>query len=157
MTDERQLCGREHPERPGVTCTRSPCVEYHRSAEGVIWTAQATARPSQRTDPVRVATVMAGVRAKARQTDPQTSHEAAETVNLTSGQEMVLEALQRGGPMHDELIKIEVSCVPGNFISLSGCRTRRKELVDLGLVEDSGTTVLTENGRKTIVWRVVEK
>lgn len=157
MTTERKLCGQEHPERPGVTCVRSPCVEYHRSEAGVLWTAEAAPRPAQRTDPVKVAAVVAGARAKARHTDPKTSHEAAATVNLTNGQEMVLEALQRGGPMHDEMIKIEVSCVQGDFISLSGCRTRRKELVDLGLVEDSGTTVLTEHGRKTIVWKVVER
>lgn len=38
--------------------------------------------------------------------------------------------------------------------SESGIRTRRKELTDAGLVEDSGETVTLESGRKATVWRV---
>jgi hypothetical protein len=37
-------------------------------------------------------------------------------------------------------------------ISPSGCRTRRSELVAIGLVYDTGTYVLTETNRKSIVW-----
>ena len=36
----------------------------------------------------------------------------------------------------------------------SGLRTRRSELVDAGLVVDSGERKLTQNGAKSIVWRL---
>lgn len=140
-----------------MTCARLLCVEYHRSEAGVTWTEGAAPRPSQRTDPIRVAGVVAGARAKARRTDPRTSHEAAASVgDLNLSQQMVYDTLREHGPMHDELISLTIRAVPGNYISLSGARTRRHELVELGLVEDSGTTVLTESGRNTIVWKVVD-
>jgi hypothetical protein len=41
-------------------------------------------------------------------------------------------------------------------MSVSGARTRRSELVDVGMVEDSGRRELTQAGRQTIVWRVKE-
>ncbi len=37
----------------------------------------------------------------------------------------------------------------------SGARTRRKELVRLGLVRDSGVRKRTEANRPTIVWEAV--
>src|SRR5690606_41528330 len=41
----------------------------------------------------------------------------------------------------------------GLRISVSGTRTRRRELVDAGLVQESGQYKLTEAGRRTIVWK----
>ena len=97
-----------------------------------------------------------GPKAVARRNDPATSWEAAKSITelkLRASQHLILELLRTHGPMTDELIREHVQ--PWKM-SDSGCRTRRKELVDLGLVEDSGARKLTRSGRKTIVWRAVQ-
>jgi hypothetical protein len=38
--------------------------------------------------------------------------------------------------------------------SESGIRTRRKELVERGLVEDTGRRDILVSGRKSIIWKV---
>ena len=156
MEDEK-VCGAEHPEQPGVLCERVLCLEYHRNGH-IIWTQGAQKMPTGKPNTVRMAAVVRRTKAKARRSDPQTSHQAAASVSdLTAAQEMVLEAL-RMSPMTDEeifqaLVRVEGGRMP---MSTSGARTRRSELVDAGLVEDSGQTELTEAGRRTIVWRVKE-
>lgn len=158
MTNEERglLCGAAHPTQEGVTCVRKPCLEYHRSEAGLVWTEGATPKPSGKANAEAVAGVLRRTKAKARGTDPQTSHRAAASVSgLSESQQMVLEALRREGPMHDEAIYAAVRSIPGNFISLSGCRTRRSELVDRGLVEDSGLRTLTQHSRETIIWKAV--
>lgn len=60
----------------------------------------------------------------------------------------------KGNPMTDEEIFTALA-QHGYVMSPSGARTRRKELVDLGLVEDTGVTILTKSGRGAIVWRMV--
>jgi hypothetical protein len=42
------------------------------------------------------------------------------------------------------------------LISPSGLRTRRAELVDKGLLADSGSKRTTSAGRRTIVWKVTD-
>ena len=95
--------------------------------------------------------------AVARLTDPQTSHEAAESVsNITKTQSAILKMLWR--PMTDELLiglyqtQMEHMLVP--MASQSGIRSRRAELVDLGLVEAKGSD-FTLFGRRAIVWGLV--
>ena len=98
--------------------------------------------------------------ARARATDPDTSHQAALSVsNLPDRQKWVLWLLQDHGPMTDlELLtkyrdrRWEQSPTQ----SESGLRTRRKELVDLGLVRDSGHRRKLPSGRNAIVWEVVK-
>jgi hypothetical protein len=93
-------------------------------------------------------------RAVARVTDPSTSWEAAASVTgLATNRQAVLSLLTGYGPMTDETI---YDRLPEGFMSPSGARTRRAELVDAGLVEDSGEKRLTRSGRRTIVWRVRE-
>lgn len=88
----------------------------------------------------------------ARRTDPQTSHDAAATVeNVTITQRFVLQALTK--PRTDpELIEAYRQLKKAPPASESGIRTRRAELVDKGLVLDSGARTLTPFGRKAIVW-----
>lgn len=145
-------CGAEHPDIPGLFCERAMCVEYHRNGEE-IWTKGAQQMPSQRPNTVRMNDVVGRTRAKARRTDPQTSHEAAASVgDLTAAQEAVY-ALIAERPRSDE--QVYALLVSRQYpISPSGARTRRSELVDMGRVEDSGKHYLTGSGRKTIIWRV---
>jgi hypothetical protein len=88
----------------------------------------------------------------ARKTDPETSHDAAESVkNVTLTQEYILRALRR--PRNDvELIEAYRGYKNAPRASESGIRSRRAELVDAGLVDDSGRRVKMPSGRFSIVW-----
>lgn len=87
----------------------------------------------------------------ARATDPETSWDAARSVrNLTATRAAIL-AVLRSGPGTDEEIWDRLS--PGERTTPSGIRTRRAELVDMGVVEDSGKRVKGRAGRAMIVWK----
>ena len=90
----------------------------------------------------------------ARNTDPKTSHDAAESVtNLTQTQATILRVLQR--PRTDtQLIEAYRKLKRAPLASESGIRSRRAELVDKGLVVDSGNRGLTPFNRQSIVWAV---
>ncbi len=93
--------------------------------------------------------------ARARSTDPQTSHDAAKSVEsgwITVAQGAILNRLRNDGPLTDERIIARLRDQRVS-ISPSGARSRRAELVKLGLVEDSGKREKTASGRQTIVWR----
>lgn len=93
--------------------------------------------------------------ARARATDPQTSHEAAESVKeVTATQQYVLKALRR--PRNDtQLIEAYRAFKTAPPASESGIRSRRAELVKRGLIEDSGNRVRLSSGRNSIVWKSV--
>lgn len=90
--------------------------------------------------------------AKARKNDPRTSHAAAESVeDVTVTQEYVLRALRQ--PRNDiQLVDAYRQYKRAPRASESGIRSRRAELVDAGLVVDSGKKVKTPSGRWSIVW-----
>ena len=90
--------------------------------------------------------------AKARNTDPQTSHEAAESVsNISETQRAILNALVR--PRTDvELIEVYRKIKSNPRASESGIRSRRAELVAAGLVIDTGSRIKLPSGRRAIVW-----
>ena len=100
--------------------------------------------------------------ALARNTDPDTSHEAARTVRRRLCEQVragVVRLLEKYGPMTDEDIA-EWWTDPGfadvfPVVSSSGLRTRRAELVDQGLVADSGQLVLLPTGRSAVEWHAV--
>lgn len=93
--------------------------------------------------------------AVARSTDPQTSWEAARSVkDIRKSQQQVLQVFRRHGALSDEAMILRAS-IAGVNQSHSGLRTRRKELVVLGFVRDSGRRDKTESGRFTIVWELV--
>jgi predicted ArsR family transcriptional regulator len=91
-------------------------------------------------------------------TDPWTSHAAAESVapQMRESQRQVLDTLKRFGPLslHELVYMAQKNGVQQ---SDSGLRTRLHELVQQGLVEDSGEVTVTRSGRKAIVWRAVRQ
>lgn len=97
--------------------------------------------------------------ARARRTDPETSHEAACSVRrIRESQADVLTVIRAIGPASDESI-IESYRKLGELFGFqpqsdSGIRTRRSELVALGVVVDSGLRGTTLSNRKTILWKV---
>jgi len=91
--------------------------------------------------------------AHARTTDPQTSHEAAQRVEKTNlTQFYIWLALKR--PATDvELVERYNNDRNAPRASESGIRSRRAELVEAGMVEDSGQRVKLPSGRNAIVWQ----
>lgn len=91
----------------------------------------------------------------ARTTDPETSHAAALSLggdNIRQSQREILDALTELGPMTDRTI-LALFTVGGRPLrSPSGLRTRRSELVDKGLVVDSGRRNTAPSGRQEVVW-----
>lgn len=106
-----------------------------------------------------------GGRARARNQDPDTSHEAAASVDeLREKQVAVLRVLLElqvrtdvGGATDEQLINRYVGRVLRGSApkqSESGIRTRRRELVDAGFVMDSGQRMKMSTGRNAIIWIV---
>ena len=97
--------------------------------------------------------------AHARRGDPDTSHDAAASItDLTARRAAVLDLLRRDGWMTDETIHDHYQ--DGDIQppqSPSGLRTRRSELVTLGLVCDTGEREILRSGRRAVVWRAVDE
>jgi len=93
-------------------------------------------------------------RAHARATDPETSHDAAASLSpkrLRDSQREVFDLFVMYGSMTDPMLQ-RAAVIEKVEQSPSGLRTRRKELVDAGLVEDTGRRQKTKSGRKATVW-----
>jgi len=92
--------------------------------------------------------------ARARTTDPATSHQAAASVgDLRPKQRAVLQVLAAAGACTDEQLAAAYAATPGApHQSPSGLRTRRAELVELGLVVNTGQRARMRTGRQAIVW-----
>ena len=84
-----------------------------------------------------------------RQNHSETSHEAADSVEVRLGglQRQVLDYLATGGAT-DEEIQDQLNMPP------STQRPRRRELQLHGLVRDSGIRRATRSGRRAVVWEV---
>jgi hypothetical protein len=113
-------------------------------------------------DPVRAGQVLGHTQAHARTTDPGTSHEAAASLSAPRVRKTQLRLLvilaTADDPVDDtELAATYTRTWPGEYVSPSGLRTRRSELVDLGLVEDSGERVRLTSGRRAVLWRITDK
>ena len=99
--------------------------------------------------------------ALARPTDPDTSHDAAESIRAELGgsRSAVLGVLALIGPSTDTALiqaylnLAELGELP--YQSPSGIRTRRKELVTQGRVRDTGDRVPLISGLHSIVWEAV--
>jgi hypothetical protein len=87
----------------------------------------------------------------ARTTDPETSHEAAMSVtNITPLKQEILQRLMT--PMTDTDLYQLLTISSRLIVTESGVRSRRAELVQAGLVRDTGERVKLATGRKAIVW-----
>ncbi len=93
-----------------------------------------------------------------RTTDPSTSRAAAsfQIETLKNKQLKVIERL-RAGPMHDDQLATECFRLHGWPVGKSTARTRRAELVALGLVRNSGRKALLPTGCKSIIWEIVNE
>jgi len=92
--------------------------------------------------------------ARARRTDPETSKMAAASVRNFQITHMRIRNLLRDyGPMTDECLVKLLAKFPGKYVSPSGIRTRRSELVAKGLVEYAGYKQVISTGRQARVWR----
>lgn len=92
--------------------------------------------------------------ARARNTDPKESHDAADSViEVTATQEAIYKLLKKRMIDQDlwtEYQKLVLSNQAPRA-SESGVRSRRSELVELGLVERKGTAK-TWSGRSCAIW-----
>lgn len=102
------------------------------------------------------------VMAHARAGDPQTSHDAARSVDADTMRALHIIQLR--------LLSIEPDTHSGLWgkylahrddmdwpiVSLSGFRTRVSELVHAAFVEDSGRRAVLPTGRRSVIWRVTE-
>jgi hypothetical protein len=93
-------------------------------------------------------------RAHARRTDPETSKAAADRVSgIRESQQYILGLFRKFGPMTDERLVLRVADQgPHVRFSPSGIRTRRSELVTLGLVKFTGRRETISTGREARVW-----
>ena len=94
---------------------------------------------------------------RARSTDPQTSHDAARKVsNVAKVRNQILSILWQRGPLTDPKIaeyyfqRVADGTAP--MASESGLRTRRKELVDMGMVTTAAWKEKLSSGRYATVW-----
>jgi hypothetical protein len=96
-------------------------------------------------------------RARARRGDPQNSHDAAAAFSvsrLRASQYDIFRLLSLFGPAHDEEI-VRRAKLHGVRQKDSGIRTRRSELVRLGVVRDSGRhVILSDSQEKSTIWEV---
>lgn len=96
-------------------------------------------------------------RPRARNSDPDTSHEAADSVeDVLATQGLVVDLLVEYGPMTDKAIWMLFVRKHGiGVASESGVRTRRSELVRKRYVVNTGEKVTLGSGRRAIVWGLV--
>jgi hypothetical protein len=96
---------------------------------------------------------------KARTTDPQTSHDAADSVRRVSDTQAAILMLLRATPMCDEKLIAEYRRWEraDNYPAASdqGIRSRRAELVKMGLVTPAPYKELMTTNRYGQVWQVV--
>jgi hypothetical protein len=93
-------------------------------------------------------------RAVARRGDPGTSWAAAASVTgIRESQARVLSVVREFGPLTDERL-LSILASYGRPYTPSGARTRRSELVALGLVRDSRQRQRLSTGRMAILWEV---
>lgn len=97
--------------------------------------------------------------AGARRTDPGTSHQAAASVNNITETQRAIYYLLLASPSNDvdglRVYRMGTDQGICPAVSESGYRSRRAELVTLGLVKDSGERIKLASGRNSIVWAAV--
>lgn len=100
---------------------------------------------------------------RARQADPLTSHAAADAADLLGSQQLVyaiFEKLGHGIPDHELVDWAAFFGTAGARLrrySPQRLRTARAELVEKGLIRDSGRVAPTEYGRDAVIWELVRE
>lgn len=99
--------------------------------------------------------------AKARKTDPRTSHDAAESVNNITEVKAHILKLLKVPRTHNDLVAIWMtpSGKPrSGFCKASpeGIRSRCADLVREGRVVDTGERIKLASGRHAIIWKSVK-
>jgi len=91
--------------------------------------------------------------ARARSTDPETSHEAAAQADTFRSVKAVFDSLGQYGPLADfELVSLMHSL--GYAFSPERIRTARNSLTKVGKIEHTGYYRLTPTNRRARVWAV---
>jgi hypothetical protein len=92
--------------------------------------------------------------AKTRNNDGPTSQKAARSVrNMTQKRQDVMATFRRFGTLTDEqLVTVYATMDNVTDQSESGLRTRRNELVKMGLLVDTGNTRRIRSGRQAVLW-----
>lgn len=92
----------------------------------------------------------------ARRTDPETSHQhKLPDAKLRQMYENILSIFKNNPEGITDPQGFDIYLKMFGYISPSGYRTRRSELVTKGLVKDSGRRVLGTTNRQFIVWSLV--
>lgn len=98
--------------------------------------------------------------ARARSTDPATSHAAARSVQLRDAHEAIRRLFRELGPMSDELLVERYVAATQEGLrpaqSPSGIRTRRHDLAEAGVLVVSGQAT-TPAGRACNVWALSQR
>ena len=82
--------------------------------------------------------------------------------NITEAQNFVMSFYYKYGRMTDEQLAQRIARANANTafptiqLSPSGIRTRRKELVDKGLLRNSGIKLALASSRMAIVWEIAK-
>lgn len=164
-------CNEPHGSEPGVSCqaSQSPhdmhAATNYATGDYYEWPNEdfvRVAAPSKRLERSVASKVAAFAsdmrerRARARYSDPETSWDAAKALgDLTEAQLDVLTIIVEGGEMTDYEIR-QRALDRGMRQSPSGLRSRRDELVKVGLVEWTGSTrPKPDTGHQSRVWRAV--
>lgn len=94
---------------------------------------------------------------KARVTDPETKAAGRAVSNLRASQARILQCFKAYGALDDKQLTRYIWDLEDHLgvkrMSPSGIRSRRNELVQRGLVADSGYRA-TVDGRSCIIWEV---
>lgn len=85
----------------------------------------------------------------ARNTDPETSHEAALNLDANLLERLVLETLLKHGPLTSEGVADLLK------ISLVSISPRFRPLVNKGKIADTGVRAKNKSGRSAILWRAI--
>lgn len=166
-----ETCQEPWPQDETITCDKPPHPfgSHFNFATTTVWDGLPTPTRTRKGN-ARIAEIInamdasgAGVKTgppkplrPTRHADPQTSHDAAASTTedrLRESQQAVLDLFTTRGDMSDEGL-LQAAQEAGVKQSESGLRTRRSELVGLGLLVDTGARTRTVNDRQTVVWGV---
>lgn len=104
----------------------------------------------------------------ARTSDPDTSHQAADSVNVFRAHKLQIAQLRWWQHCADNAVDLKYPRTDEGAqkfgkqqhrefeVRDSGFRTRRKSLVDAGLMQDSGDEAKLTSGRMAVVWEITD-